>query len=177
MKLLPVPDEEAAIRRFVEELWLPYHRTLESIVDPHALAPDVDVVAEEVEFRLDQSTDEDREVWLAVDADSNESVDVTRSEVQFAGFISADVDEAPSVFRCPDRLVVRDVFVREPYRGTGVGHELIRHAAGLAREAGCEEIALDVHVDNDRAVGFYESLGFETSRRTLFANVDEFQLS
>ncbi|MDG5758064.1 hypothetical protein QA600_01775 [Natronococcus sp. A-GB1] len=52
MELRRLRPDEAAVRRYVEALWLPYHRELESIVDGHALADDVDLVAAEVAHRL-----------------------------------------------------------------------------------------------------------------------------
>ena len=54
MELRRLPATESAVRRYVEELWLPYQHDLEAIVDRHALAEDVDLVAEETAFRLDR---------------------------------------------------------------------------------------------------------------------------
>lgn len=41
MEFLRVPAEEAAVRRFGEELWLPYQRDYEGIVEGFELAEDV----------------------------------------------------------------------------------------------------------------------------------------
>jgi len=38
MELRRLPANEPAVRRYVEELWLPYHRDLEATVDRHVLA-------------------------------------------------------------------------------------------------------------------------------------------
>jgi hypothetical protein len=43
VELHPLPTDRAAVRRYVEELWLPYNRDLGATVDRHALALDVDV--------------------------------------------------------------------------------------------------------------------------------------
>lgn len=177
MEIRPLLPDEAAVRRYVEELWLPYHRDLEATVDAHALADDVDLVAEEVEFRLDLLEEESYRAWIAVDAtrDERSRGDVALADVDgdLVGFVTTDVDESPTVFDRLNRLIVGDIYVREPYRGTGLARDLIDRAAERAREAGCANLTLDVDVDNERAVAFYEKLGFETHRRRMTVVVDD----
>lgn len=174
MDVRPLPPEEAAVRRCVEALWLPYNRELEATVDRHVLA-DVDYVAEEVPFRLEKLESEDYEALVAVDgADEGDPIE-TLADDAFAGFVAVEMDEAPSVFDRPGHLRIRDVYVREPYRGTGLARELLDHAAERAREEGCAELALDVDVDNERAIAFYEKLGFEPYRKQMAIAVDELQ--
>ncbi|MFB6296163.1 MAG: GNAT family N-acetyltransferase [Halobacteriales archaeon] len=191
MHLRRLPAEEAALRRYVEELWVPYHRDLEATVERHALDDDADLVAEEVEFRLDRLAADEYRAWVAVDApaegdvsgesDVIEEGDASASgacslaaiDADLAGFVTTDVDTSPPVFDRPDRLVVGDIYVREPYRGTGLADDLIARAAERAREAGCGELALDVDVDNERAIAFYEKLGFDPYRRRLLVGVDD----
>ena len=171
MELRRLPANEPAVRHYVEELWLPYHHDLEAIVDRHALAEGIDLVAEETAFRLDRLDEAGYRVWVAVDGSptdgSGDDADLATTDGDFVGFVTTEIDEVPSVFDRPDRLVVGDIYVREPYRGTGLSHRLIDRAAERAREAGCAELALDVDVDNERAIGFYEKLGFETYRRRM----------
>ncbi|MFB6269391.1 MAG: GNAT family N-acetyltransferase [Halobacterium sp.] len=171
MHLQRLPAEEAAVRRYVEELWLPYHRDLEAAVDGHGLADGVDLVAEEVPFRLDSLAADDYVLWVAVDG-ADGDVDIAGGEGDLAGFVATDVDEAPSVFDRPDRLVVGDIYVHEQYRGTGLADDLVARAAERARNLGCPELALDVDVDNDRALAFYDSLGFEPRRYRMTARVE-----
>ncbi len=57
MQFVRLPAEEAAVRRFIEDLWLPFYRELESTVDQFALADSVDILAEELPFRLDRPRD------------------------------------------------------------------------------------------------------------------------
>ena len=42
-----------------------------------------------------------------------------------------------------------------------------------AAETDCSELVLDVDVDNERALAFYEKMGFETLRRRMRVAVDE----
>ncbi|MDS0298962.1 GNAT family N-acetyltransferase [Halogeometricum sp. S1BR25-6] len=162
MRLRRLPAEEPAVRRYVEELWLPYHRELAATVADHALAEDVDVVDEEMSFRLDRLSSEGYRTWVAVDepAEGRTGGDdpLTDPESALAGFVSADVERSPSVFDRPDRLVVGDIYVRAAFRGTGLAHRLVRRAARYGREAECGELALDVDADNERARSFYSSV-------------------
>lgn len=169
MDIYELPAEEAAVRRCTEELWLPYHRELESKVDAHALADDVDLVAEEVVFRLDRLGQEGNRTWIAVDEPAED--DLATADGDLAGFVTTEVDESPVVFARPDRLIVGDIYVGEHYRGTGLARELMDRAVADAREAGCGQLALDVNVDNDRAVAFYDALGSETYRRRMTTDV------
>lgn len=189
MEIRRLPADEDAVRRFVDELWLPYHRELETIVDRHALADGVDLVAEETAFRVDLLAAESYRAWVAVDGrregaggdaadagatgdDAAGDGDLAAGDGELAGFVTTDVDEAPTVFDHPDRLVVGDVYVRERYRGSGLARDLIDRAAERARETGCTELTLDVDADNERALAFYRKLGFETRRRQLSVAVD-----
>ncbi|AEH38549.1 GNAT family N-acetyltransferase [Halopiger xanaduensis] len=171
MEIRPLPADEAAVRRYVEELWLPYHRELEATVETHDLAEDVDLVAEEVSFRRERLEDEDYRLWVAVDeidrdAAASDDVGLARDGT-LAGFVGTEIDAAPSVFDRPDRLVIGDIFVREPYRGTGLARDLIDRAAARARDGGCAELALEVGADNERALAFYEKVGFEPFRHRM----------
>jgi len=183
-----LPAQEAPVRRFVRQLWLPYHRELEATVDDHELADDVDLVAEEVPFRLDRLDTDGYRLWVAVEeethdgdgtsesdgsGDSHDAAPLASTDRDLLGFVATEIDRSPSVFDRPDRLVVGDIYVRDGYRGTGLGRDLVERAAERARETDCDELALDVDVDNDRAVAFYEKLGFEPSRHRMLAPVGD----
>lgn len=177
MEIHPLPATETAVRRYVEELWLPYHRDLEAAVDHHTLTDDVDLIAEEVEFRLTQLEAESYRAWVAVDASRDEDVEgdvnLADAEGELAGFITTDINESPTVFDRPDRLLIGDIYVREQYRGTGLARDLIDRAAERAREIGCAELTLDVNVDNEHATAFYKKLDFTTYRRQMVVGVDK----
>lgn len=58
------------------------------------------------------------------------------------------------------RAVLVGVYVRPSYRGTGVIAGLIDAAVDWCRTRGFDELTLDVHRDNARAVGAYRRSGF-----------------
>lgn len=207
MDIRPLPADEDAVRHHVAALWIPYHRDLEAAVDRHALADDVDLVEEEVDFRLERLSSENYRAWVAVDAAgpdepaarggagggvttddaaghatddapapatddatglaTDDATPLTTDDEALVGFVTTEVDEAPSVFERPDRLVVGDLYVSDPYRGTGLARDLVERAAERARAAGCAELVLDVAVDNERALAFYRKLGFEPRRHRM----------
>ncbi|MGQ3331293.1 GNAT family N-acetyltransferase [Halorubrum sp. FL23] len=171
MDIVELPAEKDAVRRFVKELWLPYHLDLEATTDQHALADNVDLITEEIPFRLNRVGSEGYRVWIAVDGETDRAI-LADTDDEFAGFIAGEIDEAPSVFDRPDRLFICDIYVREPYRGTELATDLFDRLRVWASEAGCEEFSLDPHVDNDRAIAFYEKLGFETTQYHMVASIE-----
>lgn len=177
MDLRPPPANEDAVLRFVEELWLPYHRELERTVDRHSLADNVDLVSEEAEHRLERLQTDTHRIWIAVDTsgdDESQSDQVlANTEADLVGFITTDSEEAPTVFDQPDQLVIGDIYVRPSHRGTGLSRDLIERAKTRAQEEGCSELALDVDLDNERAVAFYEKIGFEPYRLRMALKIED----
>lgn len=159
MHLAELPAEREYVRRYVEELWYPYNEDLAEVVPYHELAEDADFVPEETEFRLDRMEEEDHRVWVAVDGDEEAGLDG-----EWVGYVTTGVDACPAVFEYHDRLVIGDIWVRADHRGTGLAETLVERAAEDARAAGCPEVRLDVDVGNERAIAFYEKLGFSPYR-------------
>lgn len=58
-------------------------------------------------------------------------------------------------------FVLYDLFVMPDARGTGAGKALLTHAAQFGRDNGAARLELSTAVDNLRAQGVYESLGWK----------------
>jgi GNAT superfamily N-acetyltransferase len=58
-------------------------------------------------------------------------------------------------------IFLEDLFVRETFRGRGIGRGLLSAVARLAREEGCYGIRWEVLDWNEPAIKFYRSLGCE----------------
>ena len=71
------------------------------------------------------------------------------------------------IFRPCKYVHVVDIGVAQRYRGRGIGRLLMDRAKEWALGQGVNEIELNVWELNKRALGFYESLGYQTKRRTL----------
>jgi len=54
------------------------------------------------------------------------------------------------------------VYVKQPFRGAGIGETLSRAIIELARREGCQTLLLLVFNDNVPAMRMYRKLGFET---------------
>lgn len=66
-----------------------------------------------------------------------------------------------STFSAQFGLYLEDLFVKEQWRGHGIGRELLAHVAKLAVERDCHSINWSVLKWNEKAIGFYRSLGAE----------------
>jgi GNAT superfamily N-acetyltransferase len=60
-----------------------------------------------------------------------------------------------------------ELYLREPYRGTGIGRLAIQHAAAECASLGARALRLEVTARNPRARRFYANLDFEDTGRTL----------
>ena len=163
------------MRRFVEELWLPYNRDLEALVDSHVMAEDVDV-DEIVEFRTNHFDDPSRRLWVALDDVDDPTGTLADFDGTFAGFLSTSLRTPPSKYATPDRLSLGNFYVDPAYRGTGLADDLVARAIQHAREDGAGELTLEVDVDNDRALAYYEKLGFDVARYRMRVPLEEVQL-
>jgi GNAT superfamily N-acetyltransferase len=64
-----------------------------------------------------------------------------------------------STFRGQPGLYLEDIFVRNEYRGRGIGKALLATVARLAVDRGCGRLEWSVLDWNAPAIGFYQSLG------------------
>lgn len=162
MQIRRVRAEEDEIDRYVGECWFPYHADLGEAVADHALAEDVDREAV-VDHYLDVLDSPSDQLWVALDGADDPTASLSTVDAAFAGFVRTSVDHTPPPFEWPpDRVRIRDLWVDESYRGTGVADELVERARRQAHENGCERLDLVVGTDNERAVAYVERLGFET---------------
>ena len=107
-----------------------------------------------------------------------QAVLITEDELQHNGFgpdpkfraILAEQDGQPAGFALfhscfstwtGSGLFLEDLFVREHFRGHGVGIALLSQVAEIARKEGYRTIKLDVLDWNEPAIQFYKSLGAE----------------
>lgn len=65
-------------------------------------------------------------------------------------------------------LFMKDLFVAEDARGTGIGRKLMRHLARLAMEYGCIRFDWTAETDNSRALAFYDALGAARVREKVY---------
>jgi GNAT superfamily N-acetyltransferase len=59
------------------------------------------------------------------------------------------------------RLFLEDLFVREPFRGRGIGKALLASVARIAVQENCRGVQWEVLNWNEKAIELYKSLGAE----------------
>ncbi len=64
-----------------------------------------------------------------------------------------------STFRGQTGLYLEDIYVREAYRGRGIGKTMLAMVAQVAVERGCGRVEWSVLNWNAPSIGFYRSLG------------------
>jgi ribosomal protein S18 acetylase RimI-like enzyme len=62
---------------------------------------------------------------------------------------------------------VDELYLREDFRGQGIGKASIEFAAGVCREEGIAALHLEVERGNERALGLYRRAGFRDHDRYL----------
>jgi diamine N-acetyltransferase len=65
--------------------------------------------------------------------------------------------------------IVTDLFVREKYRGRGLGEQALEYVSDYCRTRGISAIELQVEKENTAAQAFYRRLGFRKLSRIVMA--------
>lgn len=60
-----------------------------------------------------------------------------------------------------DPARVTELYIDSPYRGKGIGSELMKKAEEYAKNKGCAVIKVEAFAPNDLARDFYKKLGYE----------------
>ncbi|MFJ2479048.1 GNAT family N-acetyltransferase [Pseudomonas sp. NPDC087598] len=124
---------------------------LEALLDaPTAFGVSYETAASYTDERWKElaSAQSDPRFWMALDG--NDPV----------GMIGAGVDKT-------GRFNLIGMWIRAPYRGSGVARRLVESVKAHALDRGHNRVVLDVSPDNKRAAQFYLSQGF--------AFIDEFE--
>jgi GNAT superfamily N-acetyltransferase len=66
---------------------------------------------------------------------------------------------------------IDEVYLREPYRGMGIGSEIIDYLKGVCKTDGIRALHLEVGSENKAAVQFYLKVGFEDRQSRLMSLV------
>lgn len=67
----------------------------------------------------------------------------------------------PSLYHGGNTAGITELIVTREAQNKGVGALLVEEAKRISRLMGCEEMDVSVEVENEKAKGFYERLGFE----------------
>jgi ribosomal protein S18 acetylase RimI-like enzyme len=95
---------------------------------------------------------------LLLRADRLDTTWVVEYERQPVGTVRLTIDRQ----RDGGRAGVYGFAIDPTWQGRGIGRDALRRVCRLARERGAQTIGLEVAAENDRALGLYTSLGFQT---------------
>ena len=65
-------------------------------------------------------------------------------------------------------LLLDELYLRAPFRGSGLGRQTMDFVESFARQTGCRGLRLEVHDFNERAKELYRRRGFVDDRRWIF---------
>ena len=117
-------------------------------------------------FRLEADFEPDRDkqlrgLRLILDTPAIGRLFVLRVDGKVAGMANALI--TVSTAQGTPVLLLEDVIVSRPYRGGGLGRQLVEHVCAWAKGQGMSRVTLLADKDNAPALDFYDRLGFEGS--------------
>ncbi|MEM7668058.1 MAG: GNAT family N-acetyltransferase [Pseudomonadota bacterium] len=68
-------------------------------------------------------------------------------------------------------LFLKDLFLKEAWRGGGLGRQMMAHLAGIAQDHGCARLDWTTETDNPGAMRLYERLGAEVVTEKIYYRV------
>jgi GNAT superfamily N-acetyltransferase len=120
--------------------------------------------AADLEAFLDKFTPE---AWAEEMAGVDYAFRLAEDEGRAVGFLKLGPLTVP-VEPAQRALELRQLYVLEPWHGSGVGAALMEWALGEAARREVRELYLTVYTDNHRALRFYQRYGFEAIGRYDF---------
>ena len=98
--------------------------------------------------------------WLQELASPDHAFRIAEQDGALVGYAKIGPEALPIERRGP-AIELRQLYLAEAAKGTGVAHALMDWAIATARARGAAELWLSVYVDNHRAKRFYDRYGFE----------------
>jgi len=84
------------------------------------------------------------------------------------GYMVLDRAALPVADLSPTDYEIKRVYLLSRFQGAGVGRRLVSLAVEEARLLGAQRLLLGVYKLNDRAIGFYQKVGFATIGERVF---------
>ena len=106
---------------------------------------------------------------LEIFQDDSRPVFVATDGEEMAGYCFCVLQETAGANNLRDSrsLYIDDLCVDERCRGQHVGRMLNDHVLAYAREQGCYDVTLNVWAGNDRAMAFYQKMGYSVRKVTM----------
>lgn len=109
--------------------------------------------------------------WYDELISGNRTIFVYQLNGEYIGEGALVFDTGDSHYTIPNqRIYLSWLFVKEDYRGQGIGGKIVDHLIENAKQLGFDELSLGVDCNNEVARHLYTKKGFNT---ILFQGVDE----
>ena len=92
-----------------------------------------------------------------------------------AAYLKINYAAAQTDINDPDSLEIERIYVRNHFKGRGIGKELIKLSIDKAKEKNCSYVWLGVWEKNEAAIAFYKKTGFSVFATHKFKMGDELQ--
>ncbi len=89
------------------------------------------------------------------------------------GFCILKITKGDPVLADNTTLYIDDLCVDENCRGKHIGKAIYAHIVQYAKDLGCDSVTLNVWAFNERAKGFYESLGMKPQKIGMEMRLEE----
>ncbi|MEN9869003.1 MAG: hypothetical protein RL748_4593 [Pseudomonadota bacterium] len=156
---------------FSGKLW--FFEPFATMLIRSATAPDAPVIAQvhveswqhayrdclPFDYLANLSVDARCKMWQGAIAKGAPRVWVADVDGKIAGFVAIGPSRDEGAL--PDAFEVWAIYLAPAYWGQGVGRELMQTAREFCVQSAASSVSLWVIVGNQRAIGFYRSLGFE----------------
>ena len=149
------------IRRATESDIPAVLKMLSQVLELHAdIRPDIfipNTTKYSADDLADMFTDDSRPVYVAED------------DGAVYGYAFCQLQDPPfTSTMVPHKILyLDDLCVDESARGKHVGSALFEHVKSEAKRLGCYEVTLNVWEGNDKAIGFYRSMGMKTKETQM----------
>jgi len=107
--------------------------------------------------------------------DPKKNIFVAENENRLLGLalvmLQSSIDDP--IFKLRKYVHIGDISVLKEFQSLGIGRLLMEKIRQWTDEQGIKEIELQVWERNDKAIGFYEKLGYHKWRRTMRLTLDD----
>lgn len=83
-----------------------------------------------------------------------------RSEAKIVAYYKFTINSSQTEIMPDDYAEIERIYVREDYKGQGIGRKMIEHGKTFALSLNKRVLWLGVWTDNPSAIAFYETMGF-----------------
>ncbi len=92
----------------------------------------------------------------------NKSAFVAEEDGKIVGYILGEIQKRPPVFKITHQAFITDMAVTKNLRNKGIGTKLMKVFNVWAKDRGMKYIELNVAVENQLGINFWEKQGFKT---------------